>query len=128
MLGMAKCAAWLALGCLTCHGPAYGDWPKTGIVELAQSRPTESKLRDVIERVRQGQPNYEEMEPPLALAVQQQLVVAQARLRQLGSVVSLRFEGQHQGADIYGVTFERGISVWGIGLSATGTISILWYQ
>lgn len=107
------------------HGLRERDEP----LRLAQaSRPTEKRLRKVIGELQGGSPNYEDMEPALRVAVRQQLPMVTPRLKGLGPVKSIRFEGEQQGSDVYDVQFERGGTVWMIGIAPSGKLAALWFQ
>ena len=96
---------------------------------LAQGTPaTQSRLSGVIKQLQTGTPDYSQMEPMLAAAVQNQLPMVAARLQQLGALGSLTFVGQQNGADVYNVQFANGGAAWGIALSPAGKIAVLFFQ
>jgi hypothetical protein len=88
---------------------------------------SEPALRRMIAGLRSGQPNYEEMDAPLAEATRQQLPLLHEDLREAGSVQSISFVGVgNGGVDVYGVQHERQMLYWRIGLDSHGTISTAW--
>jgi hypothetical protein len=108
--------------------------PDGKIATLFVNRPvfaqtaTESRLRQVIGELQQGQPDYDQMEPALRAAVRQQMDTVTARLRALGAVQSITYKGRQQGADAYDVRFVNGDAVWLIALSPNGKIATLLFQ
>src|SRR3954454_6579439 len=68
---------------------------------------TEDRLRQVIEQLQQGQPDYDQMEPALQAAVRQQTGAVAAKLHALGAVQAITYKGQQQG-DAYEVRFANG--------------------
>ena len=50
-------------------------------------RETEARLLKVITQLRQGQPDYEQIEPGLSAAIKQQLPMVQAKLQALGLIL-----------------------------------------
>lgn len=94
----------------------------------AEARPTQARLISAIERIQAGSPNYDEMEPLLRAAVQNQFSSVQPRLSSLGKVQTVEFMGEQNGQDIYNVKFERGALAWGIQLSANGKILSLYFN
>jgi len=49
-------------------------------------------------------------------------------LRALGSLISISYEGQQQGADVYEVKFTNGTTAWMIGIASNGNINTLVFQ
>lgn len=91
-------------------------------------RPTQGRLRATIEVLRQGSPNYDEMEPALRIAVRHSLEATRERLEHLGGIERISYEGQQQNADVYEVTFTNGPTIWIIGLAPDGRIATLWFN
>jgi hypothetical protein len=88
---------------------------------------TEPALRRLIEGLRTGKPNYEEMAPGLAEATRQQLSDLHSDIGEAGSIQSIRFVGVGSGlADVYFVQHERRTRYWRIALDPHGTISMAW--
>ena len=87
---------------------------------------TEAALRRVLDAMRTGKPNYDEMTPWRAEIEKQQTrsLIAYARM---GAVRSIEFRGvDRMGRDVYEVHQEGGASGWGISLDSTGLIESLW--
>lgn len=95
---------------------------------VAQASATEGRLRTAITELQNGSPNYQQMEPMLRIAVRQQLPAVVQRLQSLGSLQSLSYEGEQQGADVYEATFENGSTVWMIKIAPNGKIAVLYFQ
>jgi hypothetical protein len=89
--------------------------------DQTQSQGTETALRRNIQELERGEPNYDQMSPPLADLTRQQLPQLKAALAQLGGLQSVTFTGVGPGgADIYQVKFEHGTTEWRIMLDADG--------
>jgi CubicO group peptidase (beta-lactamase class C family) len=85
---------------------------------------SEAALRDLIDGLMSGAPNYDAMTPQFAAVTRPQLPALRAALNQWGSVQSIRFRSvNNQGMDAYEVTQEHGVSEWQIGLAADGKVS-----
>lgn len=97
-------------------------------VNLAHAFDTEARLRTVIAELKSGNPNYKQMEPMVRIAVRHQMAVWGPRLQALGSLLSLSFEGQQQGADVYEAKFTNGSTAWMIGIASNGNIAALIFQ
>jgi bla regulator protein BlaR1 len=83
----------------------------------------DAALKRMLESVRLGNPNYDEMSTPLANAVRQQMPMMQAHLQKLGAVKSLDFQGLgNAGWDSYRVQHENGTSQWHIAMMPDGKI------
>jgi DNA-binding transcriptional MerR regulator len=79
---------------------------------------SEAALRRLIEGVRNGAPNYDEMSPALAQIVRKQLPQLQMTAKFLGDVKSIEFQGiGSQGWDIYEVRRENGVVKWRLALT-----------
>ena len=79
---------------------------------------SEAALRRLIEGVRTGAPNYDEMSPGLAQLVRKQLPQLQMTAKFLGDIQSLEFQGVgSQGWDVYEVRRENGVVKWRIALT-----------
>jgi hypothetical protein len=101
--------------------PQQPDLP----VNLAHAFDTEARLRSVIEGLRSGKTNYDQMEPMLRITIRRQMAVLVPRLQALGSLLSISYEGQQQGADVYEVKFSNGTTAWMIAIAPNGNISVL---
>jgi len=97
-------------------------------VNLTHAFDTEARLRSVIAELKSGKPDFDQMEPMLRISIRQQLPVLVSRLQTLGSLLSISFEGQQQGADVYEVKFTNGTTAWMIGISSDGFIRTLNFQ
>ncbi len=62
------------------------------------------------------------MSPPLADLARKASPSLHAKVSGLGAVQSIKFVGGLQGADMYQVAHEHGVSHWIIGLDAEGRI------
>jgi beta-lactamase regulating signal transducer with metallopeptidase domain len=84
---------------------------------------SEEMLRQYIEALGRGQPNYERMTSEVAAQTQQQLPFNQAIVARLGALRALSFRGVTSlGNDIYMAHFANGSAEWRIGLVKDGTI------
>ena len=100
-----------------------------GLSERAASRRTEplagseEMLRQYIEALRRGEPNYGRMTSEVAELTRQQLAFNQAIMRRLGELRALSFRGvTSMGNDIYMAHFANGSAEWRIGLAKDGSI------
>jgi len=85
---------------------------------------TEEAVRRYILSLQQGHPNYEEMSPQLAAAVNRQLPRIMATIDGLGEFTSLTYEGTDTaGADVYIAAFARGRLEWHIGPLVDGKVA-----
>ena len=92
--------------------------PRT--VPLAGS---EATLRQYIEAVSHGAPDYDRMTAEVAAQTRQQLPFNQAILSRLGALRAMSFRGvSGLGSDVYIVQFANGSAEWRIGLVKDGTI------
>ena len=79
---------------------------------------SDAALRRLIEGLRAGTPNYDEMSPALARACRRQLPQLQMTARFLGAIQSIEFQGVgSQGWDVYEVRRENGVVTWRIALT-----------
>jgi beta-lactamase regulating signal transducer with metallopeptidase domain len=101
---------------------------RTDASTLHSSRSTpqpqgEDKLRQYIEAVGRGQPDYRSMTAQVAAQTRQQLPFDQAILTKLGVLRALSFRGVTAiGTDIYMAHFANGSAEWRISLAKDGTI------
>lgn len=93
-------------------------------IEAQQPIPgSEAALRRLIEGIRSGAPDYDEMGPALAQLTRQQLPGLQSVSSYLGAIQSITFQGVgNQGWDVYDVQREHGSSRWRIALASSGKI------
>ena len=107
-------------------------------IGLASSTPTaaqsqdlqraEARLRQSIADLRNGHPNLDQMEPMLRVAVEQQRARMEQSLAALGALRSVEYVGPQNGAHVFKVTFDQGVTVWMIGLSPNGKTALLYFQ
>jgi len=84
---------------------------------------SEGMLRQYIEAVGRGQPNYDRMTAEVAAQTRQQLALDQAILGKLGTLRALSFRGVTLiGSDVYMAHFANGSAEWRIGLVKDGMI------
>jgi hypothetical protein len=84
---------------------------------------SEAMLRQYIEAVSRGQPNYDQMTAEVAAYTRQQLPLNQAILSRLGALQAMSFRGvSYSGNDIYMAHFANGAAEWRIGLVKDHTI------
>jgi BlaR1 peptidase M56 len=84
---------------------------------------SEAMLRQYIEALGRGEPNYDRMTSEVAAQTRQQLPFNQAILNRLGALRAVSFRGvTSMGSDIYMVHFANGTAEWRIGLVKDGTI------
>lgn len=100
-----------------------------GLSEHAASRRTaplagsEEMLRQYIEALRRGEPNYDRMTSEVAEQTRQQLAFNQAIMSRFGELRALSFRGvTSMGNDIYMAHFANGTAEWRIGLAKDGSI------
>jgi bla regulator protein blaR1 len=87
---------------------------------LAES---ETMLRQYIEAIGRGEPNYDRMTSEVAAQTRQQLPFNEAILSRLGALRAMSFRGVSSlGSDIYIAHFANGSAEWRIGLVKDGTI------
>ena len=84
---------------------------------------SEDALRQYIDAVSRGEPDYDRMTAAVAAETRQQLLLNQAILSKLGAVRAMSFRGVSPlGSDIYIVQFANGSAEWRIGLVKQGRI------
>jgi hypothetical protein len=84
---------------------------------------SEPALRQYINALRRGEPNYYDMTPQVAAYTRQQLVLNQAILARLGALRAMSFRTvTTNGADVYFVHFANGSAEWRIRLVKQGRI------
>ena len=85
---------------------------------------SEAALRRMIEELRAGKPDYDQMSPMLAAVTRQQLPRLQSDVTQLGAVESVAFKGVGPGgADIYQIKFANGAWEYRISLAPDGKVA-----
>jgi hypothetical protein len=102
---------------------ARGNQPERSALRTAPLAASEAMLRQYIEAVSRGQPNYDDMTPEVAAYTHQQLPLNQAILSKLGTLQAMSFRGvSYSGNDIYMAHFANGTAEWRIGLVKNRTI------
>lgn len=90
---------------------------------------TEAVLRRVVDELRRGQPDYEQMAPALANLTRQNLPQLQSTIQGLGAVGPASFKGiNERGLDIYEVKFEKGVAEFRILLGVDGKVQTLGFR
>jgi DNA-binding transcriptional MerR regulator len=85
---------------------------------------SETLLRRIIAEHQRGEPDYEQMRPPLAALAHEQVVMIQADLARMGPLQDVSFKGVGPGGwDVYDVHFEQGHMEWGFVLASDGKFS-----
>ena len=84
---------------------------------------SEQALREYIDALGRGAPNYDDMTPQVATITRQQLLLYQAVLARLGTLRAMSFRGvTAAGNDLYIAHFSNGSAEWRIGLVKEGKI------
>ena len=100
---------------------AGGDGLSRRTAPLATSEPM---LRQYIEALGRGEPNYDRMTAEVAAHTRQRLPFNQAIVSRLGALRALTFRGvSNMGSDIYMAHFVNGTAEWRIGLAKDGMIA-----
>jgi hypothetical protein len=103
------------LGAEHAPGPLRSGAPSPG---------TEDALRRYIFSLETGRPNYEEMSPQLAAAVNRQLPKLEELIGGLGEFKTLTYEGtDSDGSEVYLAAFERGQLQWHTGPLVDGKVT-----
>ena len=85
---------------------------------------TEAALRKLISGIMSGTPDYSDMVPQLATAVEQQLPMLQPGMQKAGAIQSVEFRSVgNQGWDVYEVRHQNGVTIWRITLNADGKVA-----
>jgi beta-lactamase regulating signal transducer with metallopeptidase domain len=108
----------------TVQGSPAGDQPEHPVPpRTAPLAGSEALLRQYIEELGRGEPNYDRMTPEVATQTRQQLPFNQAIVTRLGALRAVTFRGvSNLGSDIYMAHFANGTAEWRIGLLKDGTI------
>ena len=86
----------------------------------------EEAVRRVMDELRAGKPNYDQIGATLAQVMRRQAAQIQDQLTKLGALQSITFSGVGPGgSDIYSVKFENGEMEWRIALAPDGKIDSL---
>lgn len=90
---------------------------------------SEVALRELLQGVAAGKPDYTRMSPELAKATREQLPQLQKTFTDLGALSGVTFkEVSPSGADVYRVTWKQGAGDIGITLSPDGLVDIALFQ
>ena len=101
----------------------------TATLRLAQAEPareTATALRKVITDLQRGTPDAASMEPALYAALQAQ--GGAGLLARFGTLQRIELVATQNGADVYRVTFQNGVTLWTIALSPSGRIAGLFFK
>jgi BlaR1 peptidase M56/Domain of unknown function (DUF3471) len=83
----------------------------------------EQALREYIDALGRGAPNYDDMTPQVATNTRQQLLLYRAVVARLGTLRALSFRGvTAAGNDVYIAHFSNGSAEWRIGLVKEGKV------
>jgi len=103
--------------------PAASQLERSVSPRTAPLAGSEEMLRQYVEAMGRGEPNYDRMTPEVAAQTRQQLPFNQAILTRLGALRAVSFRGVSAlGSDIYIAHFANGSAEWRIGLVKDGTI------
>jgi beta-lactamase regulating signal transducer with metallopeptidase domain len=108
---------------LTVDASPIGIHPEQAARRFAPLPGSEEMLRQYIEALGRGEPNYERMTPEVAAQTRAQLSMDQAILGRLGALRAVSFRGVTAfGSDIYMAHFANGTAEWRISLVKDGMI------
>ncbi len=109
---------------LTFESSSAGGQPEhLGMRRTAPLAGSEAMLRQYIEALGRGEPNYDRMTPEVAALTRAQLPFEQAIITRLGALRAVSFRGvSGSGNDIYMAHFANGTAEWRIGLVKDGMI------
>jgi CubicO group peptidase (beta-lactamase class C family) len=94
--------------------------------DQTQDPRTETALRRLLDQIRRGAPDYDQVSPEIAAVMRKQLPELQSTIKQRGAMQSLAFKGVgRRGSDIYDVKFENGAMEWRLILDTDGKIGFL---
>jgi len=98
--------------------------------DLQPGTNTEAWLRRYLAGMQRGEPNYDEMMPPVAAQARQRLSEMTARFEKWGTLQAIRFKNTDRlGGDVYIATFERTQVEWTVSpLTPDGKISYGGFQ
>jgi beta-lactamase regulating signal transducer with metallopeptidase domain len=102
---------------------ADGELERAVSLRTAPQPGSETKLRQYIEALARGEPDYDRMTSDVAAQTRQQLPFNQAILARLGALRSVTFRAvSAMGSDVYIAHFANGSAEWRIALVKDGTI------
>lgn len=94
--------------------------------DQTQDPRTETALRQLLDQIRRGAPDYDQVSPEIAAVMRKQLPELQSTIQQRGAMQSLAFKGvSRRGSDIYEVKFDNGAMEWRVILETDGKIGFL---
>ncbi|MFZ1747874.1 MAG: hypothetical protein WAU17_18330 [Nitrospirales bacterium] len=128
-LGLAVCVPVFFLGFSKAekgHDSRLIPASQTTVNRISNQQATsESDLREVIENLKSGAPDYSNMEPMVRVALQEQKTSAEEFLKKLGPIQKIEFKENDSGVDVYIIRFQNGRTIWEFGKSARGRIKVL---
>jgi beta-lactamase regulating signal transducer with metallopeptidase domain len=102
---------------------ADGQLERAVSLRTAPQPESEAMLRQYIEALARGEPDYDRMSSEVAAQTRQQLPFNQAILSRFGALRSVTFRTvSAMGSDVYIAHFANGSAEWRIGLAKDGTI------
>jgi hypothetical protein len=102
---------------------ADGQLERAVSLRTAPQPGSEAMLRQYIEALARGEPDYDRMTSEVAAQTRQQLPFNQAILSRFGALRSVTFRAvSAMGSDVYVVHFANGSAEWRIGLAKDGSI------
>jgi hypothetical protein len=102
---------------------ADGQLERAVSLRTAPQAGSEAMLRQYIEALARGEPDYDRMSSEVAAQTRQQLPFNQAILSRFGTLRSVTFRTvSAMGSDVYIAHFANGSAEWRIGLAKDGTI------
>jgi len=128
LIVLAVCVPLLFLGLSEAEKGKGSNHPTSPfpVTQITHNQMTsESDLREVIENLTSGSPDYRNMEPILRIALQEQEASTEEFLNNLGPIENIEFKENDSGVDVYIVGFQNGRTIWEFGKSARGRIQVL---
>jgi hypothetical protein len=108
---------------LTIQADAHEQAVRTAPQRRSPVPGSEQALREYIDALGRGAPNYDDMTPQVATNTRQQLLLYRAVLARLGTLRALSFRAvTAAGNDVYIAHFRNGSADWRIGLVKEGKI------
>jgi DNA-binding transcriptional MerR regulator len=84
----------------------------------------EAALRRLVDGIRNGAPNFDDLSPPLAASIRMQLPAMQVLAQRLGAIVAIEYrETVVERHDVFEVKREHGSARWRIALAPDGTVA-----
>jgi hypothetical protein len=108
---------------LTIQADAHEQAVRTAPQRRSPVPGSEQALREYIDALGRGAPNYDDMTPQVATNTRQQLLLYRALLGRLGTLRALSFRGVTAADnDVYIAHFSNGSAEWRLGLDKEGKI------